>query len=61
MSDGYDLFCFQKITEAMHSVIITGDEVTCACANYLTAEGYDAHTPLSLANASRIIPTTNNI
>lgn len=43
MSDSYELFCLQKISEAP-SVQTSSekiDTVSCACAEYLLEEGYD--------------------
>ncbi len=68
MNDGYDLFCMMTIGERTQadSELLASDDVTCACADYLDAEGYDV--PLGLLSAKRVmsiaaqlIPTTNNI
>lgn len=58
MSDGYDLFCFQKLEEAVRSVASSAveDEVGCACAHYLQQQGYQ-NLPVTLISTSfNVIP-----
>lgn len=40
MNDGYELYCFQQLTEAAKVASQRNDEVTCVCAKYLKDEGY---------------------
>jgi hypothetical protein len=69
MSDGYDILCIQKLGEAANHLVADpyeADDVTCACADYLSAEGYEALSndltaKRVMASAAQLIPTTTNI
>ena len=44
MNDQYDVFCIEKLRESLANMSEDGnqeaDNVLCACADYLSAEGY---------------------
>ena len=45
MNDQYDIYCFNRLRERSASKLNAtqqADDVTCACANYLVSEGYEA-------------------
>lgn len=45
MNDQYDFYCFERLRErsaSKPSIPLEADDVTCACADYLAAEGYEA-------------------
>ena len=67
MSDSYDLFCIQRLGEGTQFAIdpYAQDDVTCACADYLTQSGYGTlpeqlTTQHKMQSAAELIPTTNN-
>jgi hypothetical protein len=48
MSGGCNILCIQKLGEAVTQLVADpyeADDVTCACADYLPAEGY-GHCPM---------------
>lgn len=64
MNDGYDLYCTMKL-ESVESSNNEHDDILCACADYLKAEGYGYWTDEKLnlhtmAVAAQLIPTTTN-
>lgn len=64
INDQYDLFCFQRLGQAVRNAfsINEADDVTCACAKYLRKEGYRISPYFSstrtTAQATQLIPTT---
>ena len=67
MSDGYDYYCFYKLSETMQQALSPGsiDEITCACADYLQAEGYrdlpgNFVQKQPMSSAAQIVPNRSN-
>ena len=67
MSDGYELYCIEKLRNAppFGANPYEADEVQCACADYLRTEGYgDLSNNITskrvMASAAQLIPTTTN-